>query len=75
MNYNVQCIPKLKVAPGVTRLRLRLRLRLAKAKARLRLAKAKARLRLAKSKAMTMAMGIAGNVQLRPTRPRVVLLI
>ena len=73
MNYNVQCIPKLKVAPGVTRLRLRLRL--AKAKARLRLAKAKARLRLAKSKAMTMAMGIAGKVQLRPTRPRVVLLI
>ena len=40
MNYNVQCIPKLKVAPGVTRLRLRLRLRLATAKARLRLAKA-----------------------------------
>ena len=64
MNYNVQCIPKLKVAPGVTRLRLRLRLRLAKAKARLRLAKSK-----------TMAMGIAGKVQLRPTRPRVVLLI
>ena len=60
MNYNVQCIPKLKVAPGVTRLRFRLRIRV-----RLRLAKAKARLRLAKSKAiMTMAiLGIAGKVQ------------
>ena len=29
----------------------------------------------AKAKAKAMAMGIAGKVQLRPTRPRVVLLL